>query len=433
MSRPSTPRRALAALAALGAFTGVASCGSAGTEGAPPTILTFWGWAPGYQEATTQFNTTHPRVRVEFRRITPGSQGGYAAIQSAVKGGTAPCLIQMGYESLPSFVAEGALQPIGQSVINERVQYSEPAWQQTSVAGEVYGFPVDLGPMALYYRRDVYARYGLKPQATWQDFAADAARLRQAAPERHLTLFTPDDPWWFAALTAQANGSWFDVKGRTWRVNTTDPNSSKVTAYWQALLDKGLVKTEKAYSDGLFTGLQNGTIAAVPAPAWFSGLLAQKAAGAAGQWAVAPMPRWNAGDASAGFDGGSATALVKGCSAAGAALEFADWLGSDRKSLEILVDKAGIYPAAIAADSLPALNRPDPYFGNQVIFDVFRNAARNGTNWTWGPVMTETSAVLSSELTKAVAERTPLRTALQTARDRTVEAMRGKGIDTAAD
>ncbi|WP_329500670.1 ABC transporter substrate-binding protein [Kitasatospora herbaricolor] len=432
MCRPSAPRRALAVLAALAALAGIASCGSAGADGAKPTTLTFWGWAPGYQEATAQFNSTHPRVHVEFRKISPGSQGGYAALQNAVKDGTAPCLIQMGYESLPSFVAEGALLPISQGVVGERVQYSESAWQQTSVAGEVYGFPVDLGPMALYYRRDVYAQYGLKPEATWQDFAADAARLRQAAPERHLTVFTADDPWWFTALTAQAGGSWFDVKGHTWKVNTTNPDATRVTAYWQSLLDKDLVKAEKAYSDDLFTDLQNGTIAAVPAPAWFSSLLTQKAAGAAGQWGVAPMPRWNAGDASTGFDGGSATALVKGCRDSEAALEFANWFGRDRKSLEILVDKAGIYPAAITADTLPALNRPAPYFGNQVIFDVFRNA-RSSTDWAWGPVMNETSAALSTELTKAVANHTPLRSALQTVRDRTVEAMRGKGIEIAAD
>ncbi|MCX5208330.1 extracellular solute-binding protein [Kitasatospora sp. NBC_00240] len=431
MRTPSAPRRMLAALAALSAFACVASCGSTVPQGGQPATITFWGWAPGYQEAVAQFNATHPGVHVEFQKIAPGSRGGYAAVLTAVKDGTAPCLVQMGYESLPSFAAEGALLPIGQKVLAERVNYSETAWKQSSVAGEVYGFPLDLGPMALYYRRDVYARYGLKPEATWQEFAADAARLRQAAPGHHLTAFTPDDPWWFAALTAQAGGSWFDVKGSTWKVNTTSPNSTKVTAFWQDLLDKDLAKTEKAYSDELFADLRNGTVAALPAPVWFSGLLTQNAASAAGQWAVAPMPRWDADDAS-GFDGGSATAIIKGCNAAGPALEFANWLGSDRRSLEILVDKAGIYPAAVTADTLPALNRPDPYFGNQVIFDVFRKA-QGSTNWTWGPVMNETSAALSAELTKAATDRTPLRTALQAARERTIDAMRGKGIDVTAD
>ncbi|MFE4600231.1 hypothetical protein ACFRKE_05185 [Kitasatospora indigofera] len=56
----------------------------------------------------------------------------------------------MGYVSLPSFVAEGTLLPISQGVVGERVHYSESAWQQTSVAGEAYGFPVDLGPTALF-------------------------------------------------------------------------------------------------------------------------------------------------------------------------------------------------------------------------------------------------------------------------------------------
>ncbi|MFG2825734.1 ABC transporter substrate-binding protein [Kitasatospora sp. NPDC048365] len=419
----------LSALAALTLVAGATACGA--QDGDHRVTVAFWGWAPGYPEAVARYNATHPGIHVEYTTVAPGSQGGYEAVQASVKGGKAPCLVQMGYESLPSFASDGLVQPISDEVLGTRVYYSETAWQQATVAGEIYGFPVDVGPMALYYRSDLYAQYGLEPQRTWQDFATDAARLHQAAPTRFLTAFTPDDPWWFAGLAAQAGGSWFDVKGRSWQVDTADPNSARFTAYWQSLLDKGLAKSETAFSDGLFEDLQNGTLAAFPGPVWFSSLLAQKSPAASGKWAVAPMPRWTAGDTASGFDGGSATALLKGCAAARPALDFANWLSSDRDSLQILVDRAGIYPAAVTADTLPALNRPDPYFGNQPIFGVFRDGLGR-TNWTWGPVMADTSKALSTELGKAVTTRTPLRSALQAVRDRTVAAMRGKNIEVAA-
>lgn len=202
-----------------------------------------------------------------------------------------------------------------------------------------------------------------------------------------------------------------------------------MTRYWQGLIDKGQVKIDPGFSDEFFQDLQNGTIATVLEPAWFAAVLEQRAPGAAGNWAVAPLPRWKAGGASSSFVGGSATSVLKNCPSPGKALEFANWFSSDRSSLESLVDEAGLVPAAVTADTLPALSRPSPYFGNQVIADTFRQQ-RMPTNWAWGPAMNETSKALSTELAAAVAGHTPLQAALKRVEDQTAAAMRAKGLGT---
>ena len=45
---------------------------------------------------------------------------------------------------------------------------------------EVYAAPVDGGPMALIYRTDVFAKYGITPPKTWAEYAEAAAKVKAA-------------------------------------------------------------------------------------------------------------------------------------------------------------------------------------------------------------------------------------------------------------
>ncbi|MFC9332055.1 extracellular solute-binding protein [Kitasatospora sp. NPDC057015] len=386
------------------------------------------GLGPGYEEAAARFNVTHEDVQVRFEKIVPGSKGGYAKIFAAVKAGNAPCLAQVGYESLPSFVVEGAVEDVSQAAAAHRSEYGEAAWNQVGIDGRVYGIPVDMGPMALYYRTDVYARHGIEPEATWEQFAADAATLHAADPDGYLSVLNPDDPWWFAGMSAQAGGNWFAADGQGWKVSLADKGTTKVASYWQDLVNRGLVKAEQSYTPDLYKEFQDGTIAAYAGPVWFSGVLEQNSAQAAGKWAVAPMPQWEDGTSSVGNDGGSASAVLKGCRNSGAAVEFANWLSTDAAAVGTLVNRAGIYPASTGGASIPALSARSAYFGNQPIFDVFRQSLAQAARWTWGPTMTQTSSDLTDTFGAAVAAHTELSAALGAVQHRTLDAMKAKGL-----
>ncbi|MDY0812642.1 extracellular solute-binding protein [Kitasatospora purpeofusca] len=432
MAKTRIRTRLLAAAAALPLLAGVTACGSDGDggSGAGGTAeVTFWGWAPGYEEAAAQYNATHQNSRIKFEKIVSGSKGGYAKIFAAVKAGNAPCLAQVGYESLPSFVVEGAAQEVGADAGKYQPQYGDAAWSSVKVGGRVYGIPVDLGPMGLYYRTDLYAQYGLKPQATWEEFAADAAKVRSANPNGYLSVFNPDDPWWFAGMSAQAGGNWFGADDKGWKVAlASDPGTAKVAKYWQGLVDQGLVKSEQSGTPDLYKDMQDGTLAAYAGPVWFSSILEQNAAQASGKWGVAPMPQWQDGAKSVGNDGGSSTALIKGCKNTAAALEFANWMSTDPAAVATLVEKAGIYPASTSGASSPALAKPSAYFGNRPIFDVFKQATAQAATWNWGPTMTQTSSDLTDAFGAAVASHGDLTAALGTVQSKTVDAMKAKGL-----
>src|SRR5437868_7313255 len=85
---------------------------AAAPSAATPVSMDFWGWAPGYDKSVELWNASHPNAKVNFSTIPNGGKGGYEKMFSAVKAGNAPCLAQVGFESVPTFLSEGALEDV---------------------------------------------------------------------------------------------------------------------------------------------------------------------------------------------------------------------------------------------------------------------------------------------------------------------------------
>jgi len=92
-----------------------------------------------------------------------------------------------------------------------------------------------------------------------------------------------------------------------------------------------------------------------------------------------------------------------------------------------LINVTGIYPSATSGLSNPALSAPDPYFGGQDIFNVFKAASAQITPWTWGPVMTTTSGDLGDLLGQAETGGN-LPSGLSTLQTGTVQQMQNQGL-----
>lgn len=108
--------RSAAGAAALSFALLVTGCSSSGDTGdssqAGPVSLEFWGWAPGYDKITAQWNAAHPDVKVTFKQIPSGAKGGYDQMTNAITAGKAPCLAQVTYNDIPSMLVKKALMDI---------------------------------------------------------------------------------------------------------------------------------------------------------------------------------------------------------------------------------------------------------------------------------------------------------------------------------
>jgi multiple sugar transport system substrate-binding protein len=418
----------LVTLGACSSSSGKPSSQSPGSGNAKVTV-DFWGAAVGYDKSVALWNKSHPNIQIKYSQIPAGSAGGYAKMQNAVKAGNGPCLGQIGYDTMTTFIANGALEDVSKYADASKSEFVPWAWNMSAVGSQVFGIPVDIGPEMLFYRSDLFKKYGISPPATWDQFASDAQKLHAADSQAYLTT-SPQDAYDMGALTWQAGGTWFGTANNQWHVAIDSPATQKIAQYWQRLLSNHAVTSQPLLSTAWVKDLQGGHVLSLVGAVWLAPLIASNLPGLSGKWAVAPMPQWTAGANAAGNRGGSATAILKGCKYPQQATEFATWLSTNSASVTNLIKNTGIYPAAKSGQDLPAANQSSQYFGGQNIYQIAKTAAGNiSTNWVWGPTMTQVQADFQDQLKKAGAGQGTIPQAVTTLQASTVAAMKNQGLD----
>jgi multiple sugar transport system substrate-binding protein len=141
------------------------------------------------------------------------------------------------------------------------------------------------------------------------------------------------------------------------------------------------------------------------------------------------MPQWTAGQNSNGNWGGSTTVALKDTKHPKEATEFAMWLNSNQDSVNDMITKAGQYPALQSALDSPLLNSPQPFYGNEVIGHVFKQAASQvNTSWRWGPTMSQVYTDMGDNFASAINGKGTLIDALNTTQQSTVSFMQKQGF-----
>jgi len=265
---------------------------------------------------------------------------------------------------------------------------------------------------------------------TWDEYQAAARQIHAADPSKYIsaTYLNYD----YAGFDWQAEAPWFGVDGDAWQVSIDSPEGEQVAAYWQGMVDEGLMSPAPMWDQSWYTGIGDGSIATHVGAVWIAGVLKGSAPDGAGKWAVAPMPQWNAGDDVTGNVGGSGTAVLKGCENPEAAWDFAHFMSTDPETFGALVETAGLYPAAIELLDLPVLSEGDDYFGGQKIYEVFADSsAQVAQGWVWGPTMPETVGYLDDALSKAWAGDGTIADALVSTQQKTVAGLEAQGLSVA--
>ncbi|MFD3569500.1 ABC transporter substrate-binding protein [Streptomyces sp. NPDC058667] len=426
------------------ALTMVTGCGGGGTgesaagacePASGKVTLQYWSWVPGMEQAVDLWNREHPDIQVELKNTPSGNAGTYQNLSNALKAGKAPDLGQIEYDSLASFRLKEGLRDISScpGVTEAETRFADWTWSQVEFGAEgedgVWAVPQDTGPMALFYRKDVFEDLGIAVPKTWQEYEAAARTVRKAG--KYITHFPQTDPNWFTGLLWQNEATLFEREGDAWKVTVDRPESRQVADYWQNMIDDKLVATDlQGFSPALYKSWNSGEVVTWISAAWGYSTLRDNAKATSGKWAVAPMPQWKAGEKRAGNWGGSTTAVLAGSPHPAEASQFALWLNTDPKALEILNREGGLYPAAKAGLDLPALKKPVDFYGRQPVFDVFAEASAGvDTGFTWGPTMTDTYRFLSDGTANAIGGGSTLGDVLKQTDAQSAESLRKQSLD----
>ncbi|MFC0534171.1 ABC transporter substrate-binding protein [Phytohabitans kaempferiae] len=374
--------------------------------------LTVWAWEPTLKDVVAKFQEKYPGVKVDLVNAGTGNDQ-YTALQNAIAAGSGvPDVAQIEYYALPQFALAKSvddLKAYGAQSLDGT--FTPGPWASVNQAGGIYGVPMDSGPMALFYNKEVFDKHGIQVPTTWAEYLDAARKLHQADPKAYITSDT-GDAGFTTSLIWQAGGKPFQVDGTNVTIDFSDEGSKEFVATWQQLISEKLLAPITGWSDQWYQGLANGTIATLATGAWMPANFVTGVAGASGKWRVAPMPQWKAGESASAENGGSSLAMpAKGGNKA-LAYGFMKYANAG-EGVKLRLD-AGAFPATTADLQSPEFLATEfPYFGGQKANEIFAESARQVvTGWSYLPFQVYANSVFNDTVGKAYVSGTTLQDGL---------------------
>jgi len=403
-----------ASLAACGGSSGGAGGGSQASNCTNKIVhsgvprVSVWAWYPNMAKVVDNFNNSHTDVQVCW---TVAGQGApeYAKFQTAISAGKgAPDVVMLEDDQLPGFEIQKALvdlSPYGADSV--KGNFSAGAWKDVSQGSAVYAIPVDGGPMAMIYRKDIFDKYHLTPPKTWAEYAADAQKLKDAGGPL-FGDFCSNVPAVATALVEQKGGKPFDydLGDRADIGIDIDSQAGKnVLSFWADLVKKGLVGKQDQFTTDYISGFINGKYATYVSAAWAPGYLTGQGVGKGSekdQFAVAPLPQWDPANPVSVNWGGSSFAVTRQASDKKLAAEVAKGLYADNASLTDGWKTQTIFPLNLSVlHSAAFINNPVDFFGGQTANkDIYIPAENAYSGAVYSPFTVYYYAKFQAEIVK---------------------------------
>ncbi|MET1052496.1 MAG: extracellular solute-binding protein [Mycetocola sp.] len=346
-------------------------------------IVTYWGWLPDSAETVDHFNENNDDVQVCWSNAGQGGDA-YTKLSTSLQSKSgAPDIVQVEYDWLNSFLIQGGLVDMTEYGIDEyTANYTEGALRDVSSGDGVYAVPVDLGPVGMWYRADIFEEYGIEIPTTWDEYAAAAEALDAATGgDVKIGNFAPNGAGQHTAFLDQAGAVPFEFDNSNpteITINHNDEASKKVYEYWLDLVDRGLVGTDQAWTPEFTTTLGAGGYATAVYPVWYSVHIAAFENPEEGAvWRAAPIPQWDTANPKQVNWGGSTLAVTTQATEPELATRVAAELYADEDRQKLGVEVGGLflaYPEMIESDYF--LDQEYEFFGGQQINkEIFAQAA----------------------------------------------------------
>jgi len=383
MTRRRISRREFVRRAAGAGVVAPALAGGLGAKPATATAqnqdleatLAIWGWEDslnGLKVADAAFAQAYPTIALEYVPRPPADT--YQQLQlaaSAGSGGPDVSLIEDSH--LAQFVQLGVLADLTDRVAPYVEKVNDHKWLQARADDRAYAMPWDSGPVAVFYRRDVFERAGVDPATlgTWEDYYAAAKTVQETTGAMMLAQAKARNSGrTFEMLLWQRGLGYVDEKGNV--ILDTEPRVQETLEYMGRFWADGLATDTEEWTDPWYKEMADGAVATIPGAVWmgtfFKSFIAPEAAG---QWGVVKLPTWGDEPSRASNDGGSALAIFEASEQKDAAWAYIEFhLGREDSQLEIYKE-TDLFPSLQTTYTDPFFQEPDPYFEDQPVRSLF--------------------------------------------------------------
>lgn len=380
--------------AATAGLTAACGDGSGSSGGKDSKTLKLWYWAGGMSDkvvadAKKHFSDTTLKTSVIGGDFKTKLLTGMKTAQ------TAPDITGIKGEDIASFLPNANrfldLNELGM----DKLAPEYLSWklkQATTQDGKLIGFPIDIGPCAVYYREDLFAKAGLPTDpaqvsselSTWDAFFEAGVELHKAVPKSFLVNNIGAV---FSMAVGQGTKRFIDED------NTFIGDQDHIRAAWTTAVKPFTLGIDAKINDNTWNAaVGNGTVATGLGAAWYALDIQNAAPATKGKWRVASLP---SGPSNLG---GSFLCLPSTCANPEKAFEIVSWILNPENQARGFTD-AALFPTAPAAYKLPALTGGDAFFGGQKTIEIFGPAAEKIPAAYEAPADAAVSAAYYNELT----------------------------------
>ncbi|TQJ91178.1 extracellular solute-binding protein [Streptomyces sp. SLBN-31] len=348
------------------------ACGGGSGSGGTKTgkNLTLWYWGGALSDKVVAEAKTHFGGQIKLTTASIGGDFKQKLTTTLAAGTSVPDITGIKGEDMASFLPNAArfldLNDLGFKKISSQYLGWKTKLAQTE-DGKQIGFPIDIGPTALFYRADLFEKAGLPTDPdkvaaeakTWDDYFALGTQLKKKVPGTYLVNNIGAV---FTMTVGQGTQRFID------KDNHFIGDQDHIRAAWTTAIRPYSLGLDAKINDNSWNAAVGKSLTTELGAAWHALDIEQAAPGTKGKWRVCAMPGGPANQ------GGSYLALPRQCRNPEEAFKIISWILSPANDARGFTD-AAIFPAAPAAYSMPAMTGPDAFFGGQKIIEVFGPAA----------------------------------------------------------
>ena len=332
-----------------------------------------WSWAAeALSVVVPDFNKLYPNVEVKISNLADTQE----KAQIAIAAGTgAPDVFSMQGNDSQRYIKAGGLldltEVIGPCTKDFAAYKIEEA---TGDDGKIYAIPWDMGPVGLYYRKDLWEEKKFEVPKLWSEYIEQGIEF---AKESHFMIEMPKSgsSYQFDLLLQQLGGSYFKRDGT---VTVDDELGVKAMTMIKQMYDAGITADISQWSPGWFSGWREGMLITNWGAAWMGHVFPdniKEGDPTFGQWRIAPLPAFEAGGAVSSNAGGSQLVIPTQTKNRDAAIAFAVFATASVEG-QVLGTLAGNISAYLPALRDPrVVNATNPIYGDEKYFALFADLA----------------------------------------------------------
>ncbi|MFF7945290.1 ABC transporter substrate-binding protein [Streptomyces griseorubiginosus] len=343
--------------------------GSGGTKNGKD--LTLWYWGGALSDKVVAEAKTHFAGQVKLTSASIGGDFKQKLTTTLAAGTSVPDITGIKGEDIASFLPNAGrfldLNDLGFKKVSSQYLDWKTKLAQTE-DGKQIGFPIDIGPTALFYREDLFAKGGVDTDPakvaelvkTWEDYFQLGVQLQKKNPGTYLVNNIGSV---FNIAVGQGTQRFID------KDNHFIGDGDHIRAAWTTAVRPYTLGIDAKINDNTWNAAVGKNLLTELGAAWHALDIEQAAPQTKGKWRVCANPVGPANQ------GGSYLALPKQCRNPEEAFKIISWILSPANDARGFTD-AAIFPAAPAAYAMPAMTGPDAFFGGQKVIEVFGPAAK---------------------------------------------------------